>query len=39
VQPGRALHVGDADEDEQGAAAAGMRFVSAPLASAFTGWA
>lgn len=31
VEPGRALHVGDSPEDEQGAAAAGMRFAPAPL--------
>ena len=34
----RALHVGDEDEDEQGAAAAGVRFAPAPLATAFAGW-
>lgn len=34
VQPGRALHVGDSDSDEAGAAAAGMRFAPAPLAQA-----
>jgi putative hydrolase of the HAD superfamily len=38
VEPGRALHVGDEPEDEQGAAAAGMRFAPAPLATAFEGW-
>ncbi len=38
VEPGRTLHVGDEDEDEQGAAAAGMRFALAPLATAFEGW-
>jgi HAD superfamily hydrolase (TIGR01549 family) len=38
VEAGRALHVGDEEEDEQGAAAAGMRFAHAPLASAFAGW-
>lgn len=31
VGPGRALHVGDSPEDEQGARAAGMRFAPAPL--------
>lgn len=31
VRPERALHVGDRDEDEQGARAAGMRFAPAPL--------
>jgi putative hydrolase of the HAD superfamily len=39
VKPERALHVGDEDEDEQGAVAAGMRFRLAPLATAFEGWA
>jgi HAD superfamily hydrolase (TIGR01509 family) len=39
VEPGRALHVGDEAEDEQGAAAAGMRFAPAPLETAFAGWA
>jgi HAD superfamily hydrolase (TIGR01509 family) len=38
VEPGRALHVGDEPEDRQGAAAAGMRFAPAPLATAFEGW-
>ena len=38
VEPGRALHVGDEPEDEQGAHAAGMRFAHAPLAAAFEGW-
>ena len=38
VEPSRALHVGDEPEDERGAAAAGMRFAHAPLASAFEGW-
>jgi HAD superfamily hydrolase (TIGR01549 family) len=38
VEPGRALHVGDESEDEQGALAAGMRFANAPLATAFTDW-
>ena len=38
VEPGRALHVGDESEDEQGAAAAGMRFARAPLSTAFAGW-
>jgi putative hydrolase of the HAD superfamily len=38
VEPGRALHVGDEPEDEQGAAAAGMRFAPAPLATVFAGW-
>jgi putative hydrolase of the HAD superfamily len=39
VEPGRALHVGDEPEDEEGALAAGMRFAHAPLATAFEGWA
>ena len=39
VSPERALHVGDEGADEQGAAAAGMRFAPAPLASAFADWA
>jgi HAD superfamily hydrolase (TIGR01509 family) len=34
VQPSRALHVGDSDADEAGAAAAGMQFAPAPLARA-----
>ena len=34
VPAGRALHVGDEDVDEQGAAAAGMSFAPAPLATA-----
>jgi HAD superfamily hydrolase (TIGR01509 family) len=38
VEPARALHCGDADEDEQGAGAAGMQFAPAPLATAFAGW-
>ncbi len=33
VSPARALHVGDSEEDEQGAAAAGLRFAPAPLVS------
>lgn len=33
VAPERALHVGDEDVDERGAAAAGMRFAPAPLAA------
>jgi putative hydrolase of the HAD superfamily len=32
VRPERALHVGDADADEEGARAAGMAFAPAPLA-------
>jgi HAD superfamily hydrolase (TIGR01509 family) len=38
VDASRALHVGDEPGDAQGAAAAGMRFAPAPLASAFQGW-
>jgi len=38
VEPARALHCGDEDEDERGAEAAGMRFAPAPLATAFAGW-
>ena len=39
VDAARALHVGDEPGDEEGAAAAGMRFAPAPLATAFEGWA
>lgn len=38
VPPERALHVGDDETDEVGAAAAGLRFAPAPLATAFEGW-
>jgi putative hydrolase of the HAD superfamily len=38
VDAARAVHVGDEEVDELGAAAAGMRFAPAPLASAFEGW-
>jgi putative hydrolase of the HAD superfamily len=38
VDASRALHVGDEPGDEAGAAAAGMRFAHAPLATAFEGW-
>ncbi|MDQ3874805.1 MAG: HAD hydrolase-like protein [Actinomycetota bacterium] len=38
VDARRALHVGDGADDEQGAAAAGMRFAWAPLAAAFRAW-
>jgi putative hydrolase of the HAD superfamily len=38
VEPGRTLHVGDEDEDEEGARAVGMRFARAPLTTAFEGW-
>jgi HAD superfamily hydrolase (TIGR01509 family) len=34
VTPGRAVHVGDAPADEEGARAAGLRFEPAPLADA-----
>ena len=34
VAPERAMHIGDDEADRQGAAAAGMRFASAPLESA-----
>ena len=39
VEPNRALHVGDEPLDEEGALAAGLRFLPAPLATAFDGWA
>jgi putative hydrolase of the HAD superfamily len=38
VEAARTLHVGDEGADEQGAAAAGIRFSAAPLATAFAGW-
>lgn len=38
VEPARALHVGDEQDDELGARAAGMGFAPAPLATAFAGW-
>ena len=38
VDASRALHVGDEQGDEDGAAAAGMRFAPAPLSTAFEGW-
>ena len=34
VQPARALHIGDSDVDERAAAAAGVRFLPAPLPEA-----
>jgi HAD superfamily hydrolase (TIGR01509 family) len=34
ASPARAVHIGDAPADQEGAAAAGMRFESAPLADA-----
>jgi putative hydrolase of the HAD superfamily len=38
VEPARTLHVGDELGDEEGAAAAGLRFAHAPLGAAFEGW-
>ena len=38
VEPARAVHVGDHAMDEEGAAAAGMRFVPVPLSTAFRDW-
>ena len=38
VAPERAVHVGDSDDDEQGARAAGLRFAWAPLAEAVAQW-
>jgi putative hydrolase of the HAD superfamily len=38
VPASRALHVGDEPLDEQGARGAGMRFLAAPLTTAFAGW-
>jgi len=38
VDAGRAVHVGNDDDDERGAAAAGLRFAHAPLATAFRDW-
>jgi putative hydrolase of the HAD superfamily len=38
VEPARALHIGDREVDEQGAAAAGMQFLPAPLERAVRGW-
>ena len=39
VDVARTVHVGDSDEhDRAGAAAAGLRFLPAPLATAFAGW-
>jgi len=38
VEAPRTLHVGDEEGDEQGAAAAGMRFATAPLDTAFQDW-
>jgi HAD superfamily hydrolase (TIGR01509 family) len=39
VEPGRALHVGDEPEDDEGAGRAGMMFAHAPLEAAFADWA
>ncbi len=39
VRPERALHVGDAAADRDGAAAAGLRFAPAPLAEVVAAWA
>ena len=38
ISAARVLHIGDEANDEQGAAAAGVRFAPAPIATAFTGW-
>ena len=38
VEPIRALHVGDEPIDEQGALGAGLRFLPAPLVTAFEDW-
>ena len=38
VEPARVLHIGDERNDEEGAAAAGVRFAPAPIATAFDGW-
>jgi putative hydrolase of the HAD superfamily len=39
VESARAVHVGDSDEhDRAGAQAAGLRFLPAPLSTAFAGW-
>ena len=38
VEPGRALHVGDTAEDEEGARAAGLGFAPAPLAEVVDRW-
>jgi putative hydrolase of the HAD superfamily len=38
VDPARAVHIGDEPEDAEGAAAAGLGFLSVPLATAFEGW-
>jgi HAD superfamily hydrolase (TIGR01509 family) len=38
VAPARALHVGDSPADEEGARAAGLHFLPAPVASIVEGW-
>jgi HAD superfamily hydrolase (TIGR01509 family) len=38
VEPGRAVHIGDRDVDAEGAAAAGLQFLPAPLGPAVQGW-
>lgn len=38
TEPGRTLHIGDERSDSDGAAAAGLRFAPAPVATAFEGW-
>jgi HAD superfamily hydrolase (TIGR01509 family) len=38
VTPQRALHIGDGAADEEGAAAAGMRFAWSPVPQALEGW-
>lgn len=38
VRPERAVHVGDRETDEDGARASGLRFLAAPLATAFRDW-
>jgi HAD superfamily hydrolase (TIGR01509 family) len=38
VAPERALHVGDSPADEEGARAAGLHFLPAPLTSIVEGW-
>jgi putative hydrolase of the HAD superfamily len=38
VEPGRTVHIGDRDTDEEGAAAAGLQYLPAPLEGAVRGW-
>ena len=38
AEPGRTVHVGDEAVDREGARAAGMVFLPAPLSTAFEGW-